>query len=119
MEGEIVNQFPLIFGSTSFERSEPVMNPFLGQAFAALRQKDIRSISISTRFEILIEGLSSLVHEIDIAPLATFVAHMQPPNFRTNMRMGHLQPGNITNSAPSPITQRENGSSAPVFCLLD
>lgn len=36
MEGEIVNQFPLVLGGTSLERPELVMDPFLGQALTAL-----------------------------------------------------------------------------------
>ena len=58
MEGEIVNQFPLALGGTSLERPEPVMNPLFRQALAALRRKDVGPISISTRFEILVERLA-------------------------------------------------------------
>ena len=32
MEGEIVKQFPLVLGGTSLERSELVVDSFLGEA---------------------------------------------------------------------------------------
>ncbi len=86
------------------------MDPFLAQALSALRWKDVGSISISTRLEILVERLSSLVHEIDIAPLAALVAHMQPSDFRTNMRIGHLQLGDITDPASCPVAEHEDGN---------
>lgn len=41
MEGEIVNEFPLILGAICLQRPEPVMNPFLGQALAPLRGKEV------------------------------------------------------------------------------
>src|SRR6266699_186612 len=119
VEGEFVNQFPLALCGTGLERPEPVMNPFLGQSIAALRRKDVGSISITTRLEILIERLASVIHQIDFAPLAALVADMQPADFRTNMRMGHLQPGDIADPASRPVTEREDGSTAPIPLLLN
>src|SRR5260370_42521654 len=114
-----MNQLPLALGGTSLKCPEPVVNPFLAQALAALREKDVVPIGISTRLEILIEWLSGLVHQVDVAPLATLVADMQPPNFRTDMCMGHLQPGDIADPASGPVAERENGRSTPIFLLLD
>src|SRR6266849_4054866 len=119
MEGEIMNQFPLALCGTSLERPEPVVDPFLSQALAALRCKDVGSVGISTRLKVLVERFSSLVHQINIAPLSALVADMQPPDFRTNMRMSHLQPGDIADPASGPIAEREDGGSTPIFFLLD
>src|SRR6266702_6036004 len=119
MESEVVNQFPLVLGGTRFERPKPVVAPFFGQALAALRREDIGSISISTCLQILIERLASFIHQIDIAPLSTLVAHMQPPDLWTNMCMGQLQPGDITDPATGPVAEREDGGSTPIFLLLD
>src|SRR5258708_6786824 len=119
MESEIVNQFPLPPGGTSLERPKPVVDSFLGQALTTLGCKDVGSISISTRLEILIERLSCLIHEIDVAPLSALITNIQPPDFRTNMRMGHLQPGDITDPASGPVTERENGSATPILLLLN
>lgn len=57
MEGEVVNKFPLALYGTSLECPEPVVDPFLGQALAMLRRKDVGSICISTRLQILVEQL--------------------------------------------------------------
>ncbi len=92
MEGEIMDICPLVFRRPRFQHAEPVVNPFFSQAIAALRWKDVGSVGISTRLKVLVERFSSLVHQINIAPLSALVADMQPPDFGTNMRMSHLQP---------------------------
>src|SRR5438105_4584520 len=119
MEGKIVNQFPLAFRCTSLKRPEPVVNPLLSQAFAALRCKDIRSIDITASPKILIQWLTRFVDEIDIAPLAAFITNLQPSDLRTNMGMSHLQPGNITDPASCPIAQCEERGPASVSLLLN
>src|SRR2546423_15362813 len=119
MEGKIVNQFPLAFRCTSLKRPEPVVNPLLSQAFAALGCKDIRSIDITASPKILIQGLARFVDEIDITPLATFITNVQPPHLWTDMGMSHLQPGNVANPASCPIAQREECRSAPISLLLN
>src|SRR5713226_6348440 len=119
MEGEIVDQLPLSPRRPSLERPEPVVNPLLSQALAALRGKDIYSINITASPEILIQWLARFVDEIDIAPLASFITNMQPPDLRTDMGMSHLQPGDVTDSAPCPIAQCEERSPPPVSLLLN
>src|SRR6266700_3448989 len=119
MEGEIMDQLPLSCRRPSLERPEPVVNPFLGQALAPLRCKDIYSINITTSPEILIQWPSHFVNEIDIAPLTAFIPHVKPPDLWTYMGMCHLQPGNVTDPAPCPIAQCEECSSAPVSIFLN
>src|SRR2546423_15197661 len=99
MEGKIVNQFPLALRHPSLKRPEPVVNPLLGQAFAALRCKGISSINITASPKILIQWLTRFVDEIDISPLAAFITNMEPPGLWTDMGMSHLQPGNVADSA--------------------
>ncbi|SRR6266566_275514 len=119
MKGEIVNQFPLVLGGTGLECPEPVADPFLSQGFTTLRREDVGPISISTGFQILIERLARLVHEVDIAPFPVIIANVQPANFRVNMCMGHLQPGDVTDQASYPVAECEDGSATMVSLLLD
>src|SRR6266699_5901502 len=106
MESEIVDEFPLIFRRSSLEHAEPVVNAFFSQSLATLRVKNVCSIRITASPQIIIERPSRFIHQIDVAPLAALIANMQPPNFRTNMRMDHLQPGDITDPASCPVTER-------------
>lgn len=78
-----------------------------------------RFTSITTQFEILTERLLSFVYEIDIAPLAALEADMQPPDFRACIRMGYLQPGEITHPACCPVAESKDGSATPISRLLD
>src|SRR6266568_9159600 len=119
MESKIVNQFPLALRRPSLQHPEPVVNPLLGQAFAALRCKDIYSIDITTSAKILRQGLARFVHEIDIAPLSAFITNVQPPDLWADMGMSHLQPGNVADPAPCPVAQSEECRSTPISLLLN
>jgi len=104
MEGQIMDICPLVFRRLRFEHAEPVVNAFFSQAIATLRCKDICSIGFATSPKILIQRLACFVDEIDIAPLAAFITNMEPPDFWTDMSMGHLQPGDITDTTSCPVT---------------
>src|SRR5690348_7934771 len=119
MEGEIMDQFPLALCGTSLQRPEPVVNSLFGQAFAALRRKDIGSIGIPTCLEVLIQWLARFVYQVDIAPLGTFVPDVYPSNFWTHMRMSHLQPGNVTDATAYPVAQCEQRSSTSIILLFN
>src|SRR5260370_33795401 len=96
MEGEIMDICPLVFRRPRFQHAEPVVNPFFSQAIAALRCKDVCSISISTCPEILVERLTRSVDNINIAPLSTFVSDADPPDLWSDIRVTHLQPVTAT-----------------------
>src|SRR5260370_16469353 len=119
MEGEIRDVFPLFFRSTSFQHAEPVVYPFLGQALASLRRKDVDPFWIAACLKILIQRLTRFIHQIDIAPLASLVANMEPPDLWTDMSMDHLEPGDITDPTSCPVAEREECGPPPISFLLD
>src|SRR5438445_3233888 len=119
MEGEISNVLPLALRRPSLEGAEPVVDAFFGQALAALGRKDIDTLGITRGLQVFIEGLARFVHQIDITPLAPLIAHMQPPYFWTDMSMGHLQPGDITDPAACPVAQGKERGPASIPLLLD
>src|SRR5260370_29942919 len=94
MEGEIMDICPLVFRRPRFQHAEPVVNPFFSQEIAALRCKDVCSISISTCPEILVERLTRFVDKINIAPLSTFVSTSYPSDFCTVMRYSDMLTAN-------------------------
>jgi len=118
MEDEIMDICPLVFRRQRLQRAKPVVNSFLGKALTTLRRNDVSPFSISTRLQILIEWLSSVVYEIDIAPLTSFIANMQPSDFRTNMGIGSLELGDNTDPASRPVAECENDSTASILLLL-
>src|SRR6266849_5849811 len=119
MEGEIMDICPLVFRRLCFKSAEPIVNAFFSQACTTLRCKDVCSISITTRLEILIKRLARFVHKINITPLSAFVPDVYPPDFWTNMRMSHLKPGNVTDATACPVAQCKERCSASIIFLFN
>lgn len=44
---------------------------------------------------------------------------MDPTHLRTNMGMGHFQPGDITHAATGPVPQGKQRGSSPTSFLLN
>src|SRR2546425_4316790 len=119
MEGEILDRFPLVLRGLSLERAEPIVDPFFRQTLTALRHKYIDTFCVTSGLQVLIKWLAGFVHQIDITPLASLIAHMEPSRLWTHVGMGHLQPGDIAHPASRPVTQGEEGCSASISILLD
>lgn len=66
-----------------------------------------------------VERLASLVHKINVTPLAALMPDVYPAHFGADTGMGHFEPGRITDPAASPIPQGKQRSSAPISLLLD
>ena len=119
MEGEILDDCPLVPTALRFERAEPVVDAFFSQALTALGGKHIGPPGVTPGLQVGIKRLAGLVHQIDIAPLAPIMAYMQPASLGTHIGVGHLQPGDLAHPAARPVAQGEEGGSPGIVCLLD
>ncbi len=119
MEREILDQGPLVGRGLRLERAEPVVDPFFRQALAALGHKHIGPSDVARGLQVRIEWRAGFVQQVDITPLAPFIAHVEPSHFGTYMGMRHLQPGDIAYPAACPVAQGEEGGPPSISFLFD
>ena len=78
MESEGADEFPLLLIGLLFERAEPVVDAILRQPLAPLGGKDIRTgLVTASMLEVVIQGTSGLVQEIDVAEFLPLVSRVQ------------------------------------------
>jgi hypothetical protein len=120
MEAEIGDEFPLFMIGLSFEDTKPVVNAVFCEVSASLRSKDVRTLLLtSTMLNVVVERTASFVQQINITELLSFMADVQPADFRADMGMLHQQVRNIAHTTPCPVPQRKERCSTQVISFLD
>src|SRR2546421_8037921 len=82
MEREGADEFPLLLIGLLFKCAEPVVDTILRQPLAPLGGKDIRTALVTASLlEVVIQGTSGLVQEIDVAEFLPLCPTCNQPIF--------------------------------------
>src|SRR5437667_6294395 len=119
MKREVSDQLPLLAVSLPFEATEPLVNPIFGETRTPLGGKDVGTRALTpAMLEVVIQGATCLVQQIDVTELLALVSDMEPADLRAHMRVFYEQVRDITHAAPRPVAQSEDGLPAQVSFLL-
>src|SRR5947199_9037591 len=119
MKREVSDQLPLLAVSLPFEATEPLVNPIFGETRTPLGGKDVGTRALTpAMLEVVIQGATCLVQQIDVTELLALVSDVEPANLWTDMGVFYEQVRDITHAAPRPVPQSEDGFAAQVALLL-
>src|SRR2546430_16143323 len=105
--------------SLPFEATEPLVNPTFGETRTPLGGKDVGTRALTpAMLEVVIQGATCLVQQIDVTELLALVSDMEPANLRAHMRVFHQEVCRIAHTASGPVSQGEDGLPAQVSFLL-
>src|SRR5438046_9487216 len=92
MKREVSDQLPLLAVSLPLEAPEPLVNAIFGETRTPLGRKDVGTRALTpAMLEVVIQGATCLVQQIDVTELLALVSDMEPANIRTHMLVFHRE----------------------------
>src|SRR5207237_3278062 len=110
MKRESSDEFPFLVVGLPLEAPEPLVNAIFGETRTPLGGKDVGTRSLTpAMLEVVIQGATCLVQQIDVTELLALVSDMEPADLRTHMRVFHQEVCRIAHTASGPVSQGEDG----------
>src|SRR5207244_12815355 len=119
MNRESSDEFPFLVVGLPLEAPEPLVNAIFGETRTPLGRKDVGTRALTpAMLEVVIQGATCLVQQIDVTELLALVSDMEPANLRTHMRVFHQEVCHIAHTASGPVSYSDDGFPVQVSFLL-
>src|SRR5437660_2073579 len=103
MKRESSDEFPFLVVGLPLEALEPLVNAIFGGTRTPRGRKDVGTRALTpAMLEVVIQGATCLVQQIDVTELLALVSDMEPADLRTHMRVFHQEVCRIAHTASGP-----------------